>query len=355
MGFTLNWFCTIESITKTQIQCRTPVIDTKYEVGSALNVVVSTRLVVLNKCTGSCSFTYIDAASSPALAAISTSSVTVAGSNTKSLTLTGTNLIDSNSFAEVAVTHTISKVVTVFSSTSASATSVVFEVPTSLIAGTYNVVVRNLIGGSNALSLSVKINPGSASWNTGGSVAGGIVSLFNGGGFPASIDGKVFSLTLTANGMNYPTNIISCCSSNTVEFEIPAAVSGTLFSIILRGPGNWVNKTYTTSTSLTPTASLPTANLTSGSNSVVLNATNAVSATITSLLLVPTISTASSITIDVATLTLAGSGIGATTTFTATLNAGSYKIKANTANGYIDIAETLNVGFPADGLSLIHI
>ena len=128
-------------------------MNNMYRVGSALNVVVSTRLVILNKCTGSCSFTYVDAASSPALTASSTSSAAASGSATKSITLTGTNLVDSNSFAEVAVTHTISKVVTVFQSTSASATSVTFAMPSSLISGAYKVVVRNLVGGSNSLTL----------------------------------------------------------------------------------------------------------------------------------------------------------------------------------------------------------
>ncbi len=33
IGSTLNWFCSIESITKTEIKCRTPQMSSAYEVG----------------------------------------------------------------------------------------------------------------------------------------------------------------------------------------------------------------------------------------------------------------------------------------------------------------------------------
>lgn len=48
IGDTLNWFCTIESITTTEIKCRTPAISRFYSVGSPVSVVVSTRLLILN-------------------------------------------------------------------------------------------------------------------------------------------------------------------------------------------------------------------------------------------------------------------------------------------------------------------
>lgn len=137
VGFTLNWFCTIESITTTQIQCRTPAISDKYTVGSAVQVVVSTRLLLLNKCTGSCSFTYLDTANSPALSAISHSSTTVKGTNTKAITLTGTTLIDSNSFADVGLKHSITKVTTAMTATSSSAISVVFDLVSSIVSANY--------------------------------------------------------------------------------------------------------------------------------------------------------------------------------------------------------------------------
>lgn len=95
IGDTLNWFCNIENITATQIKCRTPPISKAYAVGTPVKVYVSTRLIILNSCVGSCStFTYMAADSSPILTAISSTTT-----NVGSITLTGTTLLDSNSFA----------------------------------------------------------------------------------------------------------------------------------------------------------------------------------------------------------------------------------------------------------------
>lgn len=149
VGHTLNWFCTIESITATEIKCRTPAISKEYSVGSPVDVVASTRLIILNSCTGTCKFTYLDAASSPSLTAVSSATNTVTGTSTKAITLTGTNLIDGNGFADVALTHSTTKKVTVFTPTSKTATSVVFNLDSSVVSGTYKVSVRNAIGGTN--------------------------------------------------------------------------------------------------------------------------------------------------------------------------------------------------------------
>jgi hypothetical protein len=217
VGFTLNWFCSIESITSTEIKCRTPAISKEYTTGSAVQVVVSTRLLILNSCSGSCQFSYLPLASSPALTAISQSTATVSGSATASITLTGTNLQDSNFFAEVVLTHTLTGATTVFVPTSKSATSVVFALTSALTSGNYQVVVRNALGASNSQSLAVKWSVGTTSWASGGSTAGAIVSLTNGGGYPSSIDGLKFSIALTAGNLSYSVNIVSCCTSNSVQ------------------------------------------------------------------------------------------------------------------------------------------
>lgn len=94
IGDTLNWFCNIESITLTQVKCRTPAISSAYTAGTAVNVYGTTRLVIINSCTGTCTFTYISAATSPTLTAISATTT-----NAGSITLTGTSLLDSNNAA----------------------------------------------------------------------------------------------------------------------------------------------------------------------------------------------------------------------------------------------------------------
>ena len=173
------------------------------------------------------------------------------------------------------------------------------------------------------------------------------MTLSNGGGYPTTIDGKSFAVTITASGVSYAVNILSCCSSNTMQLEIPAAATGTSLTISLKGPVNTVTKTYSVQSSLTPTATITTNNLNIGSNTITFTASNDVSATINSIKLVSTINSA--IYIDVAsnTWTTTGSGNGATTTFTETLNSGSYNIQADTGNGYIDFGtSTLNVQLP---------
>jgi hypothetical protein len=46
VGSTVNWFCSIESITATTILCRTPAISEDYNAGDPQPIVVTTRLIV---------------------------------------------------------------------------------------------------------------------------------------------------------------------------------------------------------------------------------------------------------------------------------------------------------------------
>lgn len=176
--------------------------------------------------------------------------------------------------------------------------------------------MRNEIGGSNSKSLEIKWSAGTASWSSGGSTAGGIVTLSNGGGYPSKIDGKSFAVTVASSGVSYPVTVLSCCSSNAIQLEMPAAATGTVLTISLKGPVNTVTKTYSVQSSLTPTATITTNNLNVGSNSITFTASNDVGATVNSIKLVSTVD--SSVTIDVAanSWTSSGSGNGATTTFT---------------------------------------
>lgn len=59
VGDTLNWFCNIESINSTEIKCRTPAISEDYLPNVPVDVVISTKLIALSTCSGSCSFSYL--------------------------------------------------------------------------------------------------------------------------------------------------------------------------------------------------------------------------------------------------------------------------------------------------------
>jgi len=276
---------------------------------------------------------------------MSDSTVMISGSSMKTITLTGSNLIDSNNFAEVALTHSITGTVTVITPSSSTATQVVFDVDTNIASGTYYVSVRNELGGTNSKELSIYWTPGSASWASGGSTAGGIATLSNGGNYPASIDGKLFSISLTANGANYPIKIRSCCSGNVIEMELPAAASGTFFTITMAGPVNTATRNYTLSSSLTPTASI-TSSLTPapGTSTVTFDLTNSVSATITEISLVSTISSTNVISIPANSWTTTG----ASTSFSADLSSGAYNLRVlTTPNGYVLFDNKLDVQFPS--------
>lgn len=105
IGTTLNWFCTIKTITATQIQCWTPAISSAYTAGTPVTVSVSTRLVLPSKCSGTCQFTYNDGASSPSLTASSLSYVST--TSTATITLTGTGLLDSSNNGNVYLRHSV--------------------------------------------------------------------------------------------------------------------------------------------------------------------------------------------------------------------------------------------------------
>jgi hypothetical protein len=103
------------------------------------------------------------------------------------------------------------------------------------------------------------------------------------------------------------------------------------------------------SSSLTPSASVTSStSLSVGTNTITFAATNAVAATITSIRLVSTISEADFIEVAANSWTTTGSGASASTSFSASLNAGSYKLRVHSSpNGYLAITDTLSVAFPS--------
>jgi hypothetical protein len=283
---------------------------------------------------------------------MSTSSATVTGSSTRAITLTGTNLVDGSNFAEVAFTHSATKKVTVFTPTAKTATSVTFDLTSALISGKYDVTVRNAIGGTNSMSFDVQWGVGTVSWNSGGSTAGNVVSFTNGGGYPTSIDGVTFSISLTSVGNTYPVNVVSCCNSNTLQLAIPSAVSGTSFTITFQGPVNSASKTYTVQDSLTPMATRTSADPTDISivNEITVTLSNAVSITsVDAISLVSTVDSSIKTDIAAGTWVVTGSGTGSTIAFNTTLNAGGYDIVIRTSpNGNIKMSNGLNIPFPAN-------
>lgn len=204
------------------------------------------------------------------------------------------------------------------------------------------------------MDMTIKWGLGTTSWNQGGSTAGNVVSLTSGGGYPTSIDGITFALTLTSPAATYPVNIVSCCTSNAIQIQLPAAANGTVFTLGFKGPTDTtpLTKTYTVLDTLTPTATRTSADPTDISivNEITVTLSNAV--TISSVNAIALVSRADpTVKTEIAanTWVVAGSGIGSTIKFNTTLKAGGYDIVIRTSpNGNIKMSNGLNIPFPAN-------
>lgn len=230
---------------------------------------------------------------------------------------------------------------------SGTATSLAFLISDTIVSGLYQVKVRNDYGESNPVNLTVNWNVGTVSWASGGSVAGNIVNLTAGSGYPSSIDGTAFSITITAASKIYPVNIVSCCSNNTVVFALPPFAAVTSLSIAFVGPAGKTSKSYSVSASYTPSAHITSSlNVNPGTNTITVAADNNVTANITAVSLV---SAVNSTNIVSATFTTTGSGTTAVTTVTATLASGLYKLLVLTVPyGYLNITDIINVSISSD-------
>jgi hypothetical protein len=74
---------------------------------------------------------------------------------------------------------------------------------------------------------------GSLSSNS-GSVGGRILTTTGGSGYPTSWPDVDFTLTLVANSVNYPINIISS-GVNTISIAIPPVSAYTIFQLSIGG------------------------------------------------------------------------------------------------------------------------
>ena len=141
VGWALNWFCNIETINSTVITCRTPPINPTYNVSTPLNVVVSTRLIIFNSCTGNCTFRYLPVTASPNISRIN---VTLIG--TGYVGLNGTLFNDVKNTTSVILTNTGTGAVYFLNFTSCNATNLSFIITNTIPTGKYNVKIRNLLG-----------------------------------------------------------------------------------------------------------------------------------------------------------------------------------------------------------------
>lgn len=301
----------------------------------------------LSTCTGTCTFSYLDESASPKLTAINTTYA-----YTDTVMLTGVNIQDGSGFSEIVLTNQETGKSYVIASNSSNSTTAVFVVQAYVISGMYFVQVRNSLGASNPLELEVRWEVGSGSWKYGGSLEGSIITIGPGSGYPTTLDFFKFNITLTANSLQYPVSLLSCCQSNYISLKIPPLASSATFSLTFTGPKNIKSKSYAVSTSYTPTADITTASspLQVGTNTIQISATNAVQASITNITLVSTMDETHILVVPNGTWTTNGTGASAITQFTVLLNAGAYKVMVETSPyGYIKLSNPIvNVVFPTN-------
>lgn len=345
VGDTLNWFCSIESLTATQVLCRTPPISNAYTPGTAVNVVMSTKITELNTCPGSnCRFTYMASNVSATLSSLSKTSTGVG-----QVTATGLNLVDGSSFAEVVLTNLDTLKKTVVTANSTNSTSVIFDIAATVEAGQYTVRIRNSKGESNPLNLQVNWDIGSR-LSSSLSVKGSIASYSGGAGFPSSISG-MFSVSLydPNTTVSTPAKIVQCCAGNTIDVEMPALADSKLVQLKFVSSVTSHTRSYTAYTSTTPTGAIATPlTLSPGTSEIRVNMTNNVSATLKGIYLVSTINSMDKLNIANSSWVVTGSKDTAVIAFNASLSTGKYKLVVSTnPYGFVQLTDNIiNVNFP---------
>lgn len=334
IGQTINWICSIETITSTSIACRVPAISEDYSPGVAQDVVVTTRLVVQSKCEGTCKFTYLDSASSPAISTLTAASGVV--------TINGTSLTAGSSCSIVLV-NGISGTTTVLAATTCAPTSATWTIPTTVASANYQLKIRSEIGESNAKALTINWAAGSADrWS--GSTVGTILKFTGGSGYPVNLSDPAFSVaTVDKLGVVTRAKVISCCTSNALTILAPGGSNNVSYAVWFYGPvKSWKVGDFTPYNNYTATISINSSTtVPAGSNTITLTKTNAVSNTITGIQLVSTKDPTSIITVSTWTT------VDPTTfTFTETLPAGSYSLRITGAIYYFSCTDNLKVSAP---------
>lgn len=259
VGPALNWFCSIISITNDTIKCRTPMINSNYEVNNSLSVVISTKIYMLSKCsTNDCYFSYMDMISSPTLTNISSNSI----SQNYLLSLSGSNFLINSNGTTVVMTNILNEsLVFTLSTFNTTNSSTSFYVTLSVPGGDYLVKVRTSIGDSNPLLLKVDWIIGNPNVTT-GSTEGFFVNITGGGGYPSSLSTSTY-LTLSSPNYEryYELKVISCCVNNNLIVELPPQPSGTVMVLSFKSVNFTKNLYFYTSSSTTPNLNLTTSKM----------------------------------------------------------------------------------------------
>ena len=201
-------------------------------------VVVTTRLVHVSSCTGSCNFTYLALSSSPNISAISPTSLTSGAT----VTLTGNNLNDAA--CDVSLVNVDSYTdVHVLSQSTCTATSV-SAATTGVPAGEYKARVRTADGETNFRQVTVNWDKGTVT--KGNSISGVFLNLANAKGWPSALSTS-YTIQAEKPGELVSHEVVSCCSGGNVKIRLPAAASGTTYTVTFTSPTNTFTQTVTVS------------------------------------------------------------------------------------------------------------
>lgn len=248
----MNQLCKIESITETEIKCRTPPKNEYYAVGDAQVVTVDSKLIIPTNCTSStsdCWFTYIDQNNGPLLESMSSNSIT-----TGSITLTGQRF-DIGASTKVSLTNQVTGKIVEVTPSAFNSTSITFTVPV-VEAGIYGVKARvDPIGESNGFLLTINMNIAGVSTSS-LSVNGGQIKI-KGTGFPSSWPNTYYNrLSFTSGTKNLPLKITSM-TPDEIVLTVPAGVRGKSYSFSITTPmGVTKSISFTQQTTSTPRVNL---------------------------------------------------------------------------------------------------
>jgi hypothetical protein len=157
--------------------------------------------------------------------------------------------------------------------------------------------VRNTLGESNAEILTVKWNPGTPDYLSGGSIMGTVATFTGGSGYPSTLGGR-FNVLLSSANNYYPVNILACCENNTLKLVIPPTANLSI-TITFKGPSTILNYSYIPNLNKTPTlqliSSIP---MSPGNNSLIIKRADKLNVTIQSITLVSSINSNRNITVS---------------------------------------------------------
>lgn len=77
-----------------------------------------------------------------------------------------------------------------------------------------------------------------------------------GSGYPKSLGDGYNVYLLSSNSNIYPIELISCCTDNTLVFEIPPIPDGLSLSIVFQSPFSMIRRAYRPQFALTPNISI---------------------------------------------------------------------------------------------------